>query len=102
MKEFVSGLGAHPEQIEVVKPGISLQKFNPAISGENVRKQYGIKKDDTVLLFMGWLYNFSGLKEVALELARTKRDNIKFLIVGEGDALNDLQRIQKEHGLQNT
>ncbi|MDO8717183.1 MAG: glycosyltransferase family 4 protein [Dehalococcoidales bacterium] len=101
MKEFVTALGAKPERIEVVKPGISLKTFNPAISGEPVRKQYGINKDDTVLFFMGWLYNFSGLKEVALELARTKRENIKFLIVGEGDALADLQRIQKEHHLQN-
>ena len=102
MKEFVTELGAKPGRVEVVKPGISLKTFNPAISGAPVRKQYGIKKDDTVLFFMGWLYHFSGLREVALELARTKRENIKFLIVGEGDAFDDLQRIQKEHGLENT
>ena len=102
LKEFVTKLGAEPERIEIVKPGISLTKFNPAISGETVRKQYGIKKDDVTLLFMGWLYHFSGLKEVALELARTKRENIKFLVVGEGDAFDDLQRTQKEHSLQNT
>lgn len=102
MKEFVTELGAEPERVEIVKPGISLTTFNPAISGESVRKQYGITKDDTVLFFMGWLYHFSGLKEVALELAKTKRDNIKFLIVGEGDAFRDLERIQKEHNLQNT
>ncbi len=102
LKEFVTKLGAHPERIEIVKPGISLKQFNPAISGEAIRKQYGIKKDDVTLFFMGWLYHFSGLKEVALELARTKRVNLKFLIVGEGDAFDDLQRIRQEHGLQNT
>ena len=102
MKEFVTELGTEPERVEIVKPGISLTTFNPAISGEAVRKQYGIKEDDTVLFFMGWLYNFSGLKDVALELARMKRDNIKFLIVGEGDAFNELKRIQKEPGLENT
>jgi glycosyltransferase involved in cell wall biosynthesis len=51
---------------------------------------------------MGWLYNFSGLKEVALELARAKNDKLKFLIVGEGDAFAELQRIQMEHNLQET
>ncbi len=102
LKEFVTKLGAEPERIEIVKTGISLKQFNPAISGETIRRQYGIKKDDITLLFMGWLYHFSGLKEVALELTRTKRENIKFLIVGEGDAFNDLQRIQREHSLQNT
>ncbi|MDO8577859.1 MAG: glycosyltransferase family 4 protein [Dehalococcoidales bacterium] len=102
MKDFVTELGAMPDRTEVVKPGISLKTFNLAISGEPVRRQYGIKKDDVVLFFMGWLYHFSGLKEVALELARLKRENIKFLIVGEGDAFRDLERIQKEHGLENT
>ena len=51
---------------------------------------------------MGWLYHFAGLKEVALELARSKKENVKLLIVGEGDAFDDLKRIQREHGLQDT
>jgi hypothetical protein len=35
---------------------------------------------------MGWLYQFSGLKEVAPQLARKDNPNLKLLIVGEGDA----------------
>ncbi len=70
------------------------------ISGAAIRKKYGIKEDDIVLFFMGWLYHFSGLKEVALELAKAENGNLKFLIVGEGDAFNDLQRIREEHNLQ--
>jgi glycosyltransferase involved in cell wall biosynthesis len=31
-----------------------------------------------------------------------KRENIKFLVVGEGDAFDDLKRIQREHNLENT
>lgn len=102
LKEFVIKLGATPERVKIVKPGIPLQHFNPGISGAPIRKQYGIKDDDIVLFFMGWLYNFSGLKEVALELARAKNDKLKFLIVGEGDAFAELQRIQMEHNLQET
>ncbi|MBA7637132.1 hypothetical protein ES703_44767 [subsurface metagenome] len=49
---------------------------------------------------MGWLYNFSGLKEVALEIAKEKSNNLKFVIVGEGDAYDELQRISKEYDLQ--
>jgi glycosyltransferase involved in cell wall biosynthesis len=100
LKDFVIRLGASPERVKIVKPGISLQQFNPAINGAPIRKQYGIKEDDIVLFFMGWLYHFSGLKEVALELARTKQDNLRLLIVGEGDAYNDLVRIREEHSLQ--
>lgn len=100
LKDFVTRLGASPERIEIVKPGISLKQFNPSVSGAAVRKQYKISKNDTVLFFMGWLYNFSGLKEVALEMARTKDNNLKFLIVGEGDAFDDLKQIQKQYKLE--
>ncbi|MFC1989486.1 glycosyltransferase [Chloroflexota bacterium] len=100
LKEFVIKLGASPERVKIVKPGISLSKFDPAISGVEIRKQYSIKEDDIVLFFMGWLYHFAGLKEVAMELAKAKNGNLKLLIVGEGDAFNDLQRIREEHNLQ--
>jgi glycosyltransferase involved in cell wall biosynthesis len=65
-----------------------------------VRKQYGIKEDDIVFFFMGWLYHFSGLKEVTLELTKTKQDNLRLLVVGEGDAYTDLVRIREEHNLK--
>ncbi|MFC1966126.1 glycosyltransferase family 4 protein [Chloroflexota bacterium] len=100
LKEYVIKLGASPERVKIVKPGISLSKFDPAISGVEIRKQYSIKEDDIVLFFMGWLYHFAGLKEVAMELAKAKNGNLKLLIVGEGDAFNDLQRIREEHNLQ--
>jgi glycosyltransferase involved in cell wall biosynthesis len=95
-------MGAPRGKIAVVKPGISLKKFDPAINGGRVRQQYGIKKVDIVLFFMGWLYNFSGMKEVALELAKMKANNIKLLIVGEGDAYEGLKKIRDDHGLQDS
>lgn len=50
---------------------------------------------------MGWLYDFSGLKEVATDLAeiKDKKPNIKMLIVGDGDAYEDLQRIREQNNL---
>lgn len=102
MKDFLIEMGAAREKVDVVKPGISLKKFDPAISGDRVRQQYGIKNDDVVLLFMGWLYNFSGMKEVSLELAKANKNNLKLLIVGEGDAYETLQRIRDDHGLQDS
>ncbi len=100
LKDFVAGLGVSPELVAVLRPGIPAREFDPAISGAAVRKQYEIKEDDIVLFFMGWLYHFSGLKEVAIELAKIKRHNIKFLIVGDGDAYAALQQIRQEYNLQ--
>ena len=69
-------------------------------SRELMRKKFNYSKEDLVLFFMGWLYHFSGLKEVAQELARDESENLKMLIVGEGDALKDLKQITEKHNLQ--
>jgi glycosyltransferase involved in cell wall biosynthesis len=103
LKDFVVERGSNPEKTYVEKAGIDLNRFDSDIDGEEIRKKYGIKKDETVLFFVGWLYHFSGLKEVAIELSKIKdeKPNIKLLIVGDGDALYDLQRIRDAHQLEN-
>jgi len=99
--EYVINLGADPQSTLLIGAGIDLKRFNPAIDGSAIRLYYGIAKDDIVIFFMGWLYNFSGLKEVALELARSpdRFPHLKVLIVGDGDAFQDLQRIRDENQL---
>ncbi len=99
LKDLVVSLGATPEHTYVQKAGLDLAAFVPTISKEEIRSRHGFGMDDTVLFFMGWLYHFSGLKEVCLELARTK-SNLKLLIVGDGDAYKDLSEIIKTHGLE--
>jgi len=100
LKDYVIETGASPEHTQVVRAGIDIELFNPSDDGDNVRKQYGLKKDDIVLFFMGWLYHFSGLKEVAQQLAETRNHRLKLLIVGEGDAYDELERIQDKYNLQ--
>ena len=101
LAEFITKLGADNEKTCVIGAGIDLKRFDPKIDGSKIRKRYGIKEYDIVLFFMGWLYHFSGLKEVALELAKIKdeKPNVKFLIVGDGDAFDDLQKIREEYNL---
>jgi len=50
---------------------------------------------------MGWLYDFSGLKEVALELAKASGNhrNIKVLTLGKGDLWDVLYTIKRKYGL---
>jgi glycosyltransferase involved in cell wall biosynthesis len=99
LREYVITLGANPESTTVIGAGIDLNRFNPTIDGSAIRSAYAIGKNDIVLFFMGWLYHFSGLKEVVLELARSPDHyrNLKILIVGDGDAFTDLQKIRDEN-----
>lgn len=101
LKDYAIKMGANPNATFVVKAGIDLIRYDPKISGGKIRNKYGIKSNDIVLFFMGWLYHFSGLKEVAIELSKIQdeKPNIRFLIVGDGDAFNDLEKIRDKHKL---
>ena len=100
LKDYVIEAGVSLERTQVLRAGIDIEQFNPIDNVNAIRKQYGLKEDDIVLFFMGWLYHFSGLKEVARQLAETKDDRLKLLIVGEGDAYDELQQIQRKYNLQ--
>ena len=100
LRDCMIELGAFPERTQVLRAGIDTRQFNPDSNRGVVRKQYGLNEKDIVLFFMGWLYHFSGLKEVALQLARTQNHNIKLLIVGEGDAYGELQQIREKYNLR--
>lgn len=101
LREYTIRMGADPDKTRVIRAGIDSKRFSPSINGKKIREKYGIREDDTVLFFMGWLYHFSGLKEVALELAKIKEEkpNVKLLIVGDGDAFDDLQKLREENHL---
>lgn len=101
LREYTIRMGANPDKTLVIRAGIDFQTFNPSINGNEIRERYGISKDDKVLFFVGWLYHFSGLKEVVLELAKIKEEkpNVKLLIVGDGDAFDDLKKLRKDYHL---
>ena len=100
LKDYMVGMGASPVRTQVLRAGVDTDRLHPIDDNSHIRRQYGIKENDIVLFFMGWLYNFSGLKEVALELTTTGNRNIKLLIVGEGDAYDELRKIREAHGLK--
>lgn len=102
LKRYAVEMGAQSDKVHVVRAGIDTERFNPDVDGHMMREKLGIGRDDVVLFFMGWLYSFSGLREVAIELAKVRDvyPNVKLLIVGEGDVYHELQQIKKDCSLQ--
>ncbi|NQT72525.1 MAG: glycosyltransferase family 4 protein [Chloroflexi bacterium] len=94
LREYTTLMGAKPQNTVVITAGTDLQRFNPDMDGKPVRKQYGIKDDDFVLFFVGWLHHSNGLIEVVTELAKTEDEKLKLLIVGDGDAYNELLKMK--------
>lgn len=104
LREYAIKMGSDPNKTHVMPAGVDLKRYDPNIKGDKIRSQYGLETDDFVLFFMGWLYHFSGLKEVLMKLGKTKdiHPRLKILIVGDGDAYEDLIEIIKKYQLEET
>lgn len=98
LREYTILKGADREKTEVIRTGIDFNHFKVDTNGKEIREKYGIKDDEIVLFFMGWLYTFSGLKELALEIVKLPESSkIRLLILGEGELGNTLQNIKSQH-----
>lgn len=98
LREYSIRMGAPREKTDVIRAGIDLERYDPSkVSGEEIRRQNGFTKDDVVLFFMGWLYPFSGLQEIIISLAEVKNQhpNLKLLIVGDGDAYEEIKNLRR-------
>lgn len=101
LKSLVIDLGAKKDETLVIDAGIDFDSYNPDLNDSNIRKEWKIVDDDIVLFFMGWIYNFAGMKELAIELGKNKEkySNVKIVIVGDGDAYDDMVKIKEQYGL---
>lgn len=80
--------GVSKKKIELIKPGIELEKFKPKRS--SLRKKIGIGEKDIVFIFIGRpatggsakIKQFWIFQEAAEEIAKNYKD-AKFLVVGE-------------------
>lgn len=103
LSELAIKLGSSKENTVLIDAGIDLNKFEPNIDTNYIKKKYHIQTEDTVLFFMGWIYHFAGMKELAKDLGKNKSkyNTIKILVVGDGDAYEDMVDIQKKYHLEN-
>jgi glycosyltransferase involved in cell wall biosynthesis len=85
-------MGSDPEKTDIIRHGVNLDKFRNA-DGTRIREELHFSDDDVVLLFMGWMYTFSGMKEVAEGLLNQPNPNIKLLLIGKGELLKELKQM---------
>ena len=98
---YVARIGVRPGRVRLIPHGMTRRHVEPA-NREALRSEFGISKDDVVLLFVGWLYRHSGLMELALELSTNKPEYSRFkvIIVGDGDLSSTLEEIRSANGLE--
>ena len=102
-KDYLVMQGANSSRTYLVTAGIDFGRFKENVDGSEVRRQYDIQQDDSVLFFMGGLDPLTGLKEATLEFAKFAGDHskLKFLIVGDGELYSKLALIRQQNNMAN-
>ncbi len=95
--------GVPEAEISVVTNGADLEFFTPRPPNVELRKQFGLESK-FVCASVGTLGMGSGLKVVPLaaKILREKgRDDLMFLLVGDGAVRTDIEALVAEHRLKN-
>ncbi len=93
LRDYAVRMGADSAHTCVLRTGVDLRRFIPEPRNETVRAEMNIAPDDVVLFFMGWIYSFSGVREVAESLRRAPSE-VRLLVVGDGDDYETLQAMR--------
>ncbi|NLT37127.1 MAG: glycosyltransferase [Methanomassiliicoccus sp.] len=101
MLEEFKAAGIPEEKMHPLPLGADTDVFNEGHTGRGLRERYGIPSGDLVLIYVGSMARMRGLdilissfKEVAQRHSR-----VRMMLVGDGEALEDLRRQAKEYGL---
>jgi len=96
--------GVPAAKIDVVTNGVDADLFTPRPADAALRERLGLKPDAFVVTFAGTIGMASGL-EVALGAARRLkqqgRDDVAFLLIGDGAVRADLEAQARGQGLDN-
>lgn len=96
--------GVPAEKIDVITNGVDTELFTPRPADPAVRARFGLPGDAFVVVFAGTIGMASGL-DVALRAARrlrdAGRDDVRFLLVGDGAVRADLEASARSQGLDN-
>ena len=101
-QKYVINEGSKPERVMVLPDGITLKNTEVDIyKFENLKSKFSINKDDFIIFFMGYLYDFAGLQEIIDYYnndVRSGKIKLKFVILGDGGIFNSLNNHIKKIG----
>ena len=95
LSEYVVRMGADPNKVGILPVPVDTNLFFPSDDTSGLRKEWGIGDDDKVVLYMGTLFNFSGLDGFIPKFKHVINEfsNVKLLIVGDGEQRQGLESI---------
>lgn len=95
-------LKAHSQKIEIVSPGVDINRFNLGVDEEYLKKKHGLKQK--VILFVGQLdktHQHKGLNYLIEAVGTVKKEiNATLVVAGRGDYIDYYRRLAKKSDLE--
>lgn len=108
MRDELILLGFPEYKIEVCYNGVdAINCFNPSLidnlKSKKIKKQYNIKEEDKVILFIGRLSSVKGADKLvqAMPLILKENPTAKLILVGTGSKEHEIRSLIEKNGLQN-
>lgn len=94
--ELTDLYGIDKTKIHVIYNGVDIERFKPRPNRAELRQEFGLEKDQKVVLFVGRLYHRKGIDTLLRSVPPVLKEfsNVKFVISGTGFK-------QKEESLRN-
>jgi glycosyltransferase involved in cell wall biosynthesis len=91
--DYAIELGGNLEKVICIPGGVDFERYSNNYERTKIREKLRINSNDIVLMFMGWIYDFSGMKELTDYICENEDDipNIRLLLVGKGDLFDYIQ-----------
>ena len=99
--DYVIKMGAPEDKVKLVLMPVDTGLFRPSGEYEELYQKWGLSPDDRIIVFVGTLFDFSGLDGFVRLFPRVLAQvpRAKLVIVGDGPQRNRLEAIITELGL---
>jgi len=99
---YVISMGAMESKVKLLPLPIDTSIFRPSVDCSEVRRKWGFSEKDQVVVFIGTLFEFSGLDGFIRQFPQVIATipEAKLLIVGDGPQRPKLERIISDLGLE--
>lgn len=101
LSRYIIDFGADARKVHLLPMPVDTSIFYPHHAPDDIRSKWGFGKDDRIILFIGTLFDFSGLDNVIRHFPEIIKQvpGARLLIVGDGPQRQTLEGIVAETGL---
>lgn len=98
LAKIINQMEIDSNKVTVLRNAVDISRFKP-IKNVSMRKEYNIKENEILILFIGHLEPFKGIFELLNAFKKIIKKNVKLIIIGEGHSENEVKEIVSKYNL---